>query len=179
MRRIPALDILRGFAILLMIFDHCAFFSAAGVWWRLPGRFAMPLFMLVSGYLWHGFNRRRLLQVGLAAVLSTLLTAPFHFPFPDILGVWLLCQPLMPFVDRWPVAAAVLGFGTSQLIIFWTGYQPGIVILWLAIGRLLRSLDFSLPDLPARMTSAFRWLGQYPLSVYVGHLAILSILFWR
>lgn len=176
--RLVALDGLRGLAILLMVMDHAALVYGAPWGVReVVTRLAVPLFMLTAGYLWRPGLRRRHLETALAAVVATPLLSTIGGAEFGILVVFLLVLPLVPVAVRWPLpvlALCLLQLSTWQIP--WYGYQPGFVLGLLVVGQLAwlwgRDREFLRAG---ELCAAFAFLGRWPLTLYVGHLAVLAI----
>ena len=167
MMRNQALDTLRGLAVLLMILDHAAVVFGLPEIIRLYTRVAMPLFMAISGYLWTAHRPHRLGLVALAAALSAPLEIYLGLTQPGILTVWLLAQIAMPLVARYPAETAFFALVSTFMINPWSGYHPGLLLVFLALGRLIPPpRHFHLPP--------FALVGRLPLSFYLAHLVILS-----
>lgn len=167
-RRNPAIDGARGLAVLLMIADHVMVVAGAPGALRLVTRAGFPLFMVPSGAVWHGWNRGRLLEVAAAALVAEWLGGMVGLLAPGVLVVWLLAQLAMPLVARWPVAMLTAGLLLAVNVPIWDGYHPGLMVAYLALGRLVNSWPDRLghPWLAA--------LGRRPLTLYLGHLAVLA-----
>jgi uncharacterized membrane protein len=175
--RIRQIDALRGFAIVLMVADHCALFFDMPYFFRLPGRLAMPIFMMISGYLWRsGLTGERYLQVIAAAFFTTFVGWKLGFPLPDILVSWLLWQPLMKYIVRFPVLAAAYGLVISQLFVVGAGYHPGLILAFLSLGVVLRRWPL-FPLAWVNLPVPLKYVGLRPISAYVGHFALLYSLF--
>jgi hypothetical protein len=184
------LDRLRGLAMLLMLLDHGLL-----LWLELqPGedlrgwlrrsvtRFSMPLFMLVSGYLLERTSRRRMFEVaGVALVLNGALVVLWPaFLLPEILAVWVFLLPIRGFLLRFPVEAAALGvLQAMYLPVRWPGYEPGVVLLFLALGRIWSTRPDrhreTLVPIGERIPSWVGRLGRRPLGVYAAHLLALAV----
>ncbi len=182
------LDVLRGLAVVLMVVDHVAGMVLAlgggvGLMWLRVSvtRLSLPLFMLVAGVLWcrraRGLTWRRWFElVAVGAVVSTLL--PFAgLPAPDLLLVLALVAPLARFVLRWPVEAAVVGVVQAvNLPVAWEAYQPGYVVLWLALGVLVAERG-GVPLWVDRLRPAglLAGVGRRPLAWYLGHVVVVVL----
>lgn len=168
--RIGAVDGARGLGLALMLADHVLVVAGVGGWWRLATRPALPLFMVASGAVWRGWRPGRLVEVAVAGLAASALTVDLGFAVPNILLVWLAVQPLMPLVARWPAAAVAAGvLAAVNVPVPWTGYHPGQLVAFLALGRLV-------PAWPAWLDRGWlAWLGRRPLAVYVGHLGALAV----
>jgi hypothetical protein len=132
--------------------------------------------MMVSGYLWalRGGSWRRRAVVLFAAVVSVRLAAWAGLPIPDILTIYAVVQALAGLAVRWPVAVAALGLlQSSEWRIGWPNYEPGVVLCFCCLGVLL-ARSASLPSIRCKW---LEWVGRFPLSWYLGHLAALAA--WR
>jgi hypothetical protein len=188
-----ALDRLRGLAIFLMIIDHSLLMTMTYVtdepwmeWLRKTlTRLSLPLFMLVSGLLiarkgkpsW----RRLPMVVVVAVVINVVSWYQVGFGVPEILAVWLMCLPLYPLFVRFPIETATLGIlVTINLPItvdWWDGYQPALVLTFLALGSLLNRYA-NAPVLRAgeRLPGLLEPIGKRPLLWYAGHLTVLAVI---
>lgn len=174
-----ALDALRGLAIVLMMVDHVALVYGAPFGVReIITRLAMPLFMLLAGYLWRPGLRMRHLDLIVAAALSVPLSWLIGSDTVPILVVLVLVLPLMELAHRYPLALLVLAI--VQPItwpIAWYGYQPGAILALLIVGHLMRWSR--LPSDWLRVGERMPFLapvGRWPLMIYVGHLVLLGAL---
>lgn len=187
-RRLVGLDRLRGLAVVTMVIDHLALLAGGADLVRLTvGRVALPAFCLVAGALVRPLDGRRAWRLGTvfgAGVVATALGAPLGIGQPDVLLVlavvlagaggllawaWRRCSST-PLV----VAGALAVLQPVTWPIPWTGYQPGTVLALVLIGRQLGRgpLERWGRALPAPLGG----LGRYPLTAYVGHLAVLAVL---
>jgi uncharacterized membrane protein len=185
-QRIVTLDVWRGVAIALMILDHvCAALEV-----RHPEnpylfatrliitRPAMPLFMLVSGYLMVTSlpSARRIFQVAAAAVLVNVLwfTLPMGTNVPDILVLWLMFAITAKWWTRFPVVFAAIGLlQTINWEIPWDAYQPGYVLTFLCLGVLAQKSATPIPSL-AELDKPFAAIGRHPLGLYVAHIVLIA-----
>jgi len=179
MKRKPELDTLRGLAILLMVADHLFLFADAPALWRAVTRPAFPLFFLVSGLLFRergrGPSRLRLVQIGLAGVLTSMLLANHgaaRFGFPDICVIWLMAYGIWWSVGRRAplatlVLVPVLWFVEPWLFgPVWTNHPLASGVLWMTVGGFVH--------VPNRCrVRVLAWVGRYPLAWYLTHLWLL------
>lgn len=75
-KRIGEIDVLKGIGILLMIIDHCFGWGQNVFLHSLIQSFHMPLFFIVSGYLWKEKNQ---IKDYINHKIKTLLVPHFHF----------------------------------------------------------------------------------------------------
>ena len=171
---------------MLMVVDHVA--AALALYhpdneyllvtrWTLT-RFAMPIFMLVSGYLMatHRVSKKRFTQVAVVALIvnALWLTVPVGVEAPDILVIWLVCafaQPLWVKYPVWFAAAGVLQSVTWEIP--WGGYQPGLVLAFLCLGALAQQTGVRIPPLHD-VDRPLAALGRHPLALYVTHIVVVS-----
>lgn len=183
--RLVFLDRVRGLASLLMVLDHSLVLSLTldpgdGLRTDLRStltRLSMPLFMVVSGFLLSGSSRRRVLQVAGAAVLLAplLYVCWVEFAQPEILALWLLVVPLRSLLERYPLELLFAGvLQVLHLPVGWPGFEPGLVLVFLAMGVLARDRPRSLEMLGRALPGWFASVGRYPLTVYAGHLIIFT-----
>lgn len=185
--RLVFLDRVRGLASLLMVLDHALVLSLTldpgdGLRTDLRStltRLSMPLFMVVSGFLLSGSSRRRVLEVaGTAVVLAPMLYVSWaEFAQPEILALWLLLVPLRSLLERYPLE--LLFAGVLQILhlpVGWPGFEPGLILVFLALGVLARDRPRSLEMLGRALPGWFALVGRYPLTVYAGHLALFAII---
>lgn len=159
-----------------MVVDHlCVVFAGpAELRWTI-GRVAMPLFFLVAGHLSHRLpNWERFLLL-----IAVGLWLPVVVPWVDRPNVLLwyavgvavleaarICRqpPVLLVVPALVLAAN--GVLPSKL---GTGYDGASLVGLMAVGSSLPRTWWSWADrLP------LGWLGRYPLTVYVGHIAVLQ-----
>lgn len=184
--RLVFLDRVRGLAVLLMIVDHLLLFSltlapAADLRVDLRStltRLSMPLFMVVSGFLLNGVSRRRVVAVAVvAAGLAPVLYVCWpEFAQPEILALWLLVFPLRSLLVRFPLELVFAGvLQVLHLPVGWPGFEPGLLLVFLGLGVLARERPRSLELLGRLLPGVFARFGRFPLSVYAGHLLLLSV----
>lgn len=171
--RNPFIDALRGLAIILMALDHLLHVYDPGSPLRAVTRFAMPLFMVVAGYLGTGYCTRRYLEVVIAGALSWPIAQALGMPLVHILFVFALVYPLL----RLPIGGLLIVGSIGLLQAHnWPlplgGYQPGYVLSFLVMGRLAAVSGYCLPS-PRFRFLTFELFGRYPLEIYVVHLALI------
>lgn len=173
------LDGLRGFAIALMVLDHSALvFGASWGVREVLTRAALPLFMLLAGYLWRPGLRCRHLDLVLAAAIATPFLSAIGAADIEILPLLCVCLPLLHLSARWPVLMLSLALvQPSAWPVPWSGYEPGFVLALLIAGQLMRrfSLDTGLLGVGSYL-QGFAAVGRWPLTWYVGHLVVLALL---
>ena len=178
-RRLHTLDVARGLAVLLMVLDHIWLARAFPCAWlirKVITRAALPIFMMVSGYLWavRGWSWRRGTLLVLAAMLSVRLAAGAGLPMPDILTIFAVVQAMAALAVRWPIPLAAAGLlQSSEWRIGWPNYEPGVVLCFCCLGVLLAKMG----ELPTLRCRWLEWIGRHPLTWYLGHLAALAL--WR
>lgn len=171
--RFRGLDRLRGLAILLMVVDHALALTGVGLVVRLTlTRAAAPIFMATAGALPSKNSRRRWLGlVGVAAV-ETVLCSLLGLQVPAIVLVLVVVQPVFLWARSIGIPAVVL-----VLVGWWQstfaplpipGYEPGFVLMWLAVGSMC-ALDLN--HLGRRLPALAEAIGRRPRSWYLGHLA--------
>lgn len=142
--RSPALDSLRGLAILLMIVDHVAgnLFSiniqldSIRFWTRL----SMPLFAVLMGYFFRSrpLNRRRITQVAVACLLVNL-SYVWMYRELEILASLLCAQVLfLGMGPRFVWLALAICLAPWDPSSQWFDYPLTIVCSFVAVGKLLR-----------------------------------------
>ena len=190
--RIFIIDAIRGLAIALMVLDHSLFaIETIGIanvvveYARLSiTRFSMPLFMIASGIIWalYGLKIRRWFQVFALALLINLVTRFLwaDFNYPEILLVWTVLAIASRLIVRFPITVMIIGY--TQFIFWpvpWSGYQPGELAIFLGVGVLVARAPLEKAWKHMRfksLISALSFLGRYPLSIYSGHLILLSLI---
>lgn len=174
MQRIAAFDVLRGLALLLMILDHAVIVFGWADEIRHLTRLAMPMFMVLSGYLFRYRLGRRYAQVWIAALMSWPVAVVLDVAAVPILVIYAALLPLLLLPVHWVLIVAVLG--ALQLYnwpIAWQGYQPGYVFLFLALGRIYRLIPRNSRLTVGSGGGPLVWMGRYPLFLYVAHLWVL------
>ena len=190
--RIFIIDAIRGLAIALMVLDHSLFaIETIGIsnvvveYSRLSiTRFSMPLFMIASGIIWalYGLRIRRWFQVFVLAILINLVTRFLwaDFNYPEILLVWTMLAIGSRLIVRFPITVMIIGY--TQFIFWpipWSGFQPGELAIFLGVGVLVARAPLEKAWKHMRfksLISALSFLGRYPLSIYSGHLILLSLI---
>lgn len=185
--RIPQLDSLRGIAIGLMVIDH--WLVAAGETRSIVRltvtRLSLPLFCIVAGILLKDkMNAKRIYQLILAGALATSLGRPIGIGQPDILLVLALVLAIAPVLyKRRELLVLAICFGAIQPVTWpepwlpheiWTGYQPGTVLVMVLAGTMLKNSEL-IPKI--KRLPVWEFVGKFPLSFYLGHLAILAVLY--
>ena len=192
--RNSSIDLIRGLAIILMIFDHAllAYSSIYGsneyiYLFRITlTRFSMPLFMIISGTVLFlfGLKIRRWLSVFIIALMINIITFNLwkDFNSPEILLVWCFVVIFYKIYLKFPIIVLVLGYIQTQFfqitLYNYNGYQPGDIIIFLVFGILaskyITSLTF--PILSKLYIFHFiSFIGSKPLMIYFSHLLILSL----
>jgi uncharacterized membrane protein len=189
------IDLIRGFAIILMIFDHAllAYSSIYGnndfiYLFRITlTRFSMPLFMIISGTVLflYGLKARRWLSVFIIALVINIITINLweDFNSPEILLVWCFVVIFYKIYLKLPITTLILGYIQTQFfqitLYNYNGYQPGDIIIFLVFGILISKYITSLtfPILSKLSTIHFiTFIGSKPLTIYFSHLLLLSII---
>jgi uncharacterized membrane protein YeiB len=140
------------------------------------GRAAMPLFFLLSGALVRRLSWRH------GGVVLVGLVLPVLVPWidaPNVLVWYGLGAVLLVLwrVRGWPVWLLLL----PALVLYangWTtavgsSYQPWALVGLMAVGQAVGRDWWSRRRIPALLAP----LGRFPLSVYVGHLLVLTWIF--
>ncbi|MHA7812890.1 MAG: TraX family protein [Phycisphaerales bacterium] len=178
------IDKLRGLAILLMILDHvlCVIDPENIARYTLT-RAALPIFMLISGYLLANRNPslKRYAQLVAASFCSLLIVQ--HIPGMakvDVLFVIAIVLTVWPIARRYPIIALCIGAVQSQTLGLWDGYEPGHILAIMCAGALLNqersTTDRKIATITASiLPRAFTTIGQAPLLFYLSHLAIIRI----
>ena len=189
------IDLIRGFAILLMIFDHAllAYSSIYGnneyiYLFRITlTRFSMPLFMIISGTVLFlfGLKVRRWLSVFMIALMINIITINLweDFNSPEILLVWWFVVIFYKIYLKFPITTLILGYVQTQFfqitIYNYNGYQPGDIIIFLVFGILTSKYITSLTFPILSKLYIFRFIsfiGSKPLTIYSSHLVLLSLI---
>jgi surface polysaccharide O-acyltransferase-like enzyme len=171
--RSVALDRLRGLAISLMILDHLLLVAAAPGWWRdTITRAAMPLFFVVAGHLLHRLSWRHLFVAGIGLVLPVVT----FVEDPNVLLIYALAAPAVVIARRYALGlplllVAAVTVCANNVPTIGTSYNPAALLALLCIGA---GLDRSLFAHARRLPAALGHLGRYPLTVYVGHVLLLT-----
>lgn len=167
------LDALRGVAVLLMVADHLILVLEAEPLLRWgPTRVAMPIFMLLAGQLVRRFSLR------LAWVALIGLALPWFIPWterPSILLLYAVGASVVLVLRRvsWVGGLVVLAACLSALAngLDGPGYAALAVVGLVVLGSMMPRSWFS--DLGGHCPGWCAPFGRFPLSVYVGHLALL------
>lgn len=178
--RLAGLDRLRGLAVLLMVADHALLVGGAPNVWRLgPTRAALPLFCLIAGALSGSLSARRverLAHVGSSGAVAVVLWVWLGLAQLDVLlllAAGLVVVAVVPARWRWltMAVAIVQPFTWPDGL---AGYELGTVVALLLVGVEVGRdrLDW----IGGRLPGWLSWCGRWPLSVYVGHLALLAVL---
>lgn len=143
--RQPALDALRGLAILLMIVDHAAYYlwdvPLAPHTLRIVTRLSMPLFCGLMGYFLAGrtnINWDRFYQLCLAVITINLAFFSIHHKL-EILASLLIVYVLFMVCRNWLAFAVVAVYlAPWDPTLAWFDYPLPIVIACVAQGMMLR-----------------------------------------
>jgi hypothetical protein len=207
--RIKWIDQLRGLAIILMIIDHIlaaldtvGFGGGLLTFTRMTiTRPAMPLFMILSGFLWERKAPRlkRILAIALVSLAINLFLkiSWSGYPLPEILLLWVLAAGFARVITFTPILTIIIGY-TQALYwpISWSAYQPGVIIMFVAIGVLWGSSynkEKSMKKIINKNVQIIKkenWItgtmlypsavleiiGKYPLTWYTSHLVIIGLL---
>ena len=189
------IDLIRGFAIILMILDHVlvAITSIMGgndyiyLIRTTLTRFSMPLFMIISGavLILYGLKIRRWSSVLVTAVVLNIILFFLwnDFNSPEILLVWSLVVVSYKLFIRYPITSLILGFIQAQYfqitLYDYNGYQPGELIFFIVIGifasNYISSLSFPILS-KIYLYNITIAIGRKPLLIYFSHLVFLSII---
>ena len=182
--RLVEIDRLRGLAIACMVVDHLALFGFLPWEFRITvGRLAMPLFFVLAGMCFSRLTRRhgQVFVIGLVLPLAApWLDAPNVLVWIAVGAVvlWLMDRPFWV-AGHWLVIFAALAAGANHWTpALGTGYPPGFLVAFMALGRLLafRGDAGWLLGLGERLPGVLAGLGRRPLSMYVGHVLALEVL---
>lgn len=172
--RSQSIDAIRGIAVVLMLFDHALDVAGSPLALRLgPTRLALPLFMVLSGWLLVGKpgpSRRRSVQLGLAAAASAGGSYLAGLDAPDILTVYVAALVVRRVIrrtialDALPVCALCLTVAQFAPPL-WAGYSPWIVLGLISLGEVCRQGGFPIPAI--RPCRPFEYIGRHALPVFV------------
>lgn len=177
-QRVPVLDALRGAAVLLMILDHVLSVTdpVSDLRYTLT-RLSLPLFCGVAAAIPdRSWSRRTKVLLAVAVVVEAALNPIIGLgePGPVLLIVGAL---LVVTWGRKRDAVMIVGaLGLLQSLyqpLGWTGYEPGLVVAWCALGgQAVRELCRSgrVPRVPA-----LERVGRHAVAWYVGHLVVLGV----
>lgn len=130
----------------------------------------MPLFAVVAGFLFRGVTVRHLDVLFIGILSAPMVSAVTGGGMPVLLVFFAAFILFSPLVNH-PLLAAVLGIcWATELPISWGGYEPGVLLAYLAIGRIWGTYWVTMPNVKGGILS---WLGRYPLTFYFLHIAIL------
>lgn len=173
------IDRIRGLAIAIMIFDHLVLvFQGPQIIRETITRTAMPLFFLLGGYMLHRFSWR----IPVIGVTGILL--PMVVPFiddPNVLFYYALFAPAIIYGRKYPVLMlGIVAFALTYGANYYVGqptrlmYHPVFVLALMAAGTMIprRFADYG-----NRLPGFLTMIGQHPLSIYVGHVLFLSVVF--
>ena len=189
------IDFIRGFAIILMIFDH-ALLAYSSIYGNNDyiylirvtlTRFSMPLFMIISGTVLflYGLKIIRWLSVFIIALMINIITINLweDFNSPEILLVWCFVVIFYKIYLKFPITTLILGYIQTQFfqitLYNYNGYQPGDIIIFLVIGILASKYITSItyPVLSKLFIFDFICLiGSKPLMIYSSHLVLMSLI---
>lgn len=159
-----------------MICDHILAVTHQGSTFRYTiTRLSMPLFFLISGHLVKRNNWTRLSIVGILGIL--IPSFAYFIEAPNVLFWYALSAPII--VAAKDNQKALCGIIVFSLTMYANGfflipgaYSPFALMALMAVGKLIPSEFLEYPRLPKFL----KWPGKFPLSIYVGHILILSAL---
>lgn len=181
-QRVQGIDRLRGAAVLLMVLDHVLVHVDALHWSRFTlTRVSLPAFVICAALVrppgTAGLSGRRMALLGAAATAEIALgpAAGLYSPGPVLLifGVMLAG----PILDRAPMTFAVLGavqaiYTSARFGPHWGGYQPGYIVLWWSVARLVTERERGWLE---RLPRALAPVGRHPIAWYLGHLVVIAL----
>lgn len=180
--RLTYLDALRGLAVALMILDHTIATTAIGGDYTIRHtitRLSLPAFCFAAAGTYTGRQSpRRLVQLlGVILLAEIPLNGALGLGLPGPVFLLVLTATaacVFPTIAQRPVLFGTLGLLQAlYLPVAVTGYQPGLVLLWWCLGRLgWHELSTYARRLPAWLEP----IGRRPLTWYVGHLLVLTVL---
>ena len=177
--RFAGIDQLRGLAVALMVVDHALAVMQTGSLVRATvTRLAMPLFVLILGGLITPSRLPRWSLWGMAAGLwAALDMMVIGLPGPFFLLALLAIRyavhaALLCRVPAWVIAAAGATFAAQAPAGPFVGYNVGALVALVAIGTSLHPVVLNEWGEP--LPKVLRYLGRFPLAVYVGHLFLLA-----
>lgn len=176
-RRSPALDGLRGLAVLLMVSDHLAFVAGWSSWRETVGRAAMPLFFVLGGHLVRRVSLRSCLLVPLVG-LAVEAVAPWSGAAGLLLCFAAGALLVAAFRERarpalWLLVAGGLTLGANGYAhLHGVYYDPRLLVALMALGALTPRGHL---ERAGRRVQLLAPLGRYPLTAYAGHVVVLSL----
>jgi uncharacterized membrane protein YeiB len=173
--RVPGLDLLRGFAVLVMFADH-----VLAVWqplspFRVLTRIALPVFFVLAGHLVPAVPKWR----PCVAVGAWGLVLPVLVPWidhPNVLLWWALGVPIVAYAQRLPDRGLLyVVFALTLAANGWIrpqhAYDGAAVWSMMLIGRQLPLREWC-----AKLSgpSWLEFLGRRALVAYVVHVLVLT-----
>lgn len=176
------LDAIRGLAIVVMVLDHVLVQAVPGHWLRYTlTRASLPLFALVAGHLWRPGWRWRYAVVWLAAIPASIAGSLVNIAQPDVLVVilvgYVIVWAVHEFPAHWVLLVAVVSLAIAETGWQWdlAGYDPRWVGGLMLLGRVV---DIAPLGEHLQRVRPLVVVGQWPLTVYVGHLVALVVAAW-
>ena len=169
--RSVSLDRIRGLAIVLMILDHILDLTHELPLIRMTvTRLSMPLFFIISGHLVKRVNARTFQIMVIGFIL------PISIPWidnPNVLFWYAVGTIVVVYVkQKWLIILAALTMGANHYALYiGSSYDPLFLIAFMAIGSTFPREYFSWGN---RLPAFFTFVGKYPLSIYLGHLFLLT-----
>lgn len=172
-----SIDNLRGFAILLMILDHCLLvFHGPFIIRHTLTRIAMPLFFVISGHLLKKVSWR-IAGVGVIGIILPMLI-PF-IDNPNVLFWYAAFSAPVVLAKRFPialpivVASALTVAANGYVKLVGDSYDPFSLFALMTLGAMINRASFSFGTVLPNWVGK---VGRFPLRFYIVHLFILEAL---
>jgi hypothetical protein len=198
--RVGWVDAARGAAVLLMVLDHVLARSGLAPWLRAGSplavtRLSLPLFLLAAAAVWRPRAWKRYGRLLAVVPAEFVLYVALGLPLPGIVALVVVVALVLDVVtaaaggrELDPYVLVVVGLVQALYVplqlSWWGNYQPGLVLAWWGIGRLVVLLHEARPAsyraglVLVRPAAWLRAVGRRPLVWYVGHLLVLVVV-WK
>lgn len=179
--RSRVVDAWRGAAVVAMVLDHALVASGHGgsSLRHTVTRAAFPLFAVTAGAVQRrgGVRWERWLEVLAAGLVATALGPRVGLGQPDVMLLFAFVLPVTAFLPGW-ARVAVMCAGLIQPFTWpvpWGGYEPGALLGLVLVGQVVGVEGLGRWEGWAWM----RWVGARPVAAYLGHVAVLVVLYGR